>query len=102
MGLGRRKERKAKKMTRAEFQEARYQYCEKMRASVTSGYRTAKRNAMVGGKPNSLHTRDLAADVVYDDGLPPHGEAQEEARKLGLYAYRGDGYSHDHLRPLNV
>lgn len=30
---------------------------------VTSGYRCEKHNAEVGGKPNSFHTRGMAADV---------------------------------------
>jgi len=33
---------------------------------ITSGYRTPERNAAVGGVPNSLHTKALAADCYSD------------------------------------
>ena len=34
---------------------------------VTSGYRSAKLNARVGGVPNSYHQRGLAADIHVDN-----------------------------------
>ena len=35
--------------------------------SITSLYRTRKRNLLVGGAPNSFHCLGEAADVIYDD-----------------------------------
>jgi len=35
--------------------------------SVTSGKRSRKRNAAVGGVSNSMHLLDLAKDIVLDD-----------------------------------
>lgn len=51
-------------------------------ARVTSGYRTPKRNAEVGGVSNSYHTRGSAEDPQAYDLVPRAGEtmAQLEAR----------------------
>jgi hypothetical protein len=87
-------------MTRAEFLDAVAQYCMAMGASTTRWLSTRKHNKDVGGTPTSLHLIGMAIDIVYDDGLPPHDTAQEMAKKLGLYAFRKAGYTHDHLRPL--
>lgn len=35
---------------------------------ITSGYRCSAHNKAVGGKPNSAHTRGLAADIKFDNG----------------------------------
>lgn len=98
--LGRRVEGSMKTMTLAEFTAAAVQYCMAMDASVTSWIRTPQRNTEKGGTKNSRHLTGMAIDVVYDAGLPPHDRAQAMAAKLGLYAYRGEGYGHDHLRPV--
>jgi len=87
-------------MNLAEFTTAVVQYCMATGGSVTSWIRTPKRNASVGGTPSSRHLTGMAVDVVYDDGLPAPGTTKTIAEKLGLYAYRGPNYSHDHIRPL--
>lgn len=87
-------------MNLAEFATAVVQYCMATRGSVTSWIRTPERNIAIGGTPSSRHLTGMAVDVVYDLGLPAPGTAQAIARKLGLYAYRGLDYTHDHLRPL--
>ena len=52
--------------------------------SETSGFRTEKRNAIVGGAPNSRHMEALARDIVPDDpGLTDL--ICQSARRLGLW-----------------
>lgn len=51
----------------SEFNEKIMMICMKHNCSVTSGYRTEKRNRMVGGHPDSQHLLGLAADIVPDD-----------------------------------
>ena len=41
--------------------------------SITSGYRSARLNAHVGGVPNSYHLQGLAADI--------HVDSEEDARR---------------------
>lgn len=36
---------------------------------VTSGYRCVAHNKAVGGKPNSAHTRGLAVDIKFSNGV---------------------------------
>ena len=72
-------------------------YCTKTRGSVTSWIRTARHNAEVGGKPESLHRFGLAIDVVYDDPVPL-AFAQAVANGLGLQVIRES--NHDHIQPL--
>lgn len=77
------------------FAWALIQYCDAANASVTSYYRTQKRNARVGGAQKSRHMRGLAADVVYDE---PLGRAHREtiATQFGLeLLHEGD---HDHVQ----
>jgi uncharacterized protein YcbK (DUF882 family) len=63
-------------------------------ASVTSWIRTPKRNAAIGGKPESRHLLGMAVDIVPDDPLDgPRIIAS--ARRLGLDAY--DAKSHIHI-----
>jgi uncharacterized protein YcbK (DUF882 family) len=52
--------------------------------SVTSWFRTAGRNAMVGGKPHSRHLLGLAADVILDDEERDKASFVEDAKRLGL------------------
>lgn len=54
-------------ISRPEFLILIYLLCVAHRASVTSGYRTEKRNAEKGGLPNSLHLTGMAADLVCDE-----------------------------------
>jgi len=37
--------------------------------TINSGYRTAKRNKLVGGKPGSSHLKGLAADLKCDNSI---------------------------------
>lgn len=39
---------------------------------ITSGFRTAKHNAKVGGVPSSAHTRGYAADISCKNGHQRH------------------------------
>lgn len=48
--------------------------------SVTSWYRTPKRNKLVGGAIDSKHLLGLAVDVIFDNELPP----AKFLRRLGL------------------
>lgn len=65
-----------------------------MNASVTSWYRTEKRNKKVGGRPTSRHLKGLAVDVVYDE---PLGRAHRQAiaDKHGLILLHEK--DHDHV-----
>lgn len=85
-------------MTIGDFANQVLLYCALMDCSVTSWFRTKKRNAQVGGIDYSLHRFGLAVDVVYDEGRPNIEYAQEVAKRLNLYVYRED--DHDHVRPL--
>ena len=48
------------------FREQVYRLCEKFSASEISGYRTHKRNKLVGGRDDSLHLLGLAMDVRFN------------------------------------
>ena len=52
--------------------------------SETSGYRTEKRNALVGGADDSRHKEALAKDIVPDDRTIDH-KIEHAAQKLGLW-----------------
>jgi Zn-dependent M28 family amino/carboxypeptidase len=71
-------------------------FCAATGGSVTSWGRTAKRNALVGGHPDSWHQDWLAWDVVYDTPVPLR-VAQRAARHHGLKLVRE--HDHDHLQP---
>ncbi len=66
--------------------------------SETSGRRTAKHNAAVGGVPNSPHRFGLGRDVVWDE-VPPLHEVIDYARGLGLFVIREE--DHDHFQPAD-
>ena len=70
------------------------EYCAEANASITSWYRTPKRNKLVGGRPNSRHLKGLAADVVYDEAL---GKAHRTgiAKRYGLVILFEK--THDHI-----
>ena len=69
-------------------------------ASVTSGVRSEKRNAQVGGAPQSRHMLKYgrAADLVPDD--PEYLEEMvENAYRLGFdYAYYDEDKGHCHVQ----
>jgi hypothetical protein len=83
-------------MTPAQFHSALIAYCYATRASQTSGGRTPKRNALVGGVKDSNHLQWLAADVVYDEPLPKAMRDRIAAR-FGLEVV--EEADHDHLEP---
>lgn len=82
----------------ARFAVALARYRHLTGASVTSWGRTTRRNALVGGTPDSHHLTDTAADVVYDTYLPLR-TAQELAADLGLFVFREVDHDHIHLSP---
>ena len=54
-------------MLLAEFWEKAVLLCKEFDGSMTSGVRSEKRNAQVGGAGLSWHVAGLACDVVLDD-----------------------------------
>lgn len=62
--------------------------------SVTSWWRTEKRNNAVGGLPKSLHIKGLAVDIVLDS-TANKAEFEKDANEIGLYVY--DEGDHLHL-----
>lgn len=85
-------------MTREDFADAVIAYEAITGASETSGGRTARHNAKVGGVAHSAHLAHRAVDVVYDDP-PPKEERWSWAERLGLRLIVED--DHDHLQPLD-
>lgn len=85
-------------MTRGQFIDAVDAFCTLTGGSQTSGKRTIKHNAAVGGVANSAHLYGLGLDVTYDDPVDV-GVATERARRLGLKLIRET--DHDHLQPLD-
>jgi hypothetical protein len=70
-------------MTRSEFLERVNSLHAQFQFSETSGWRTAKRNKMVGGMPTSKHLNGFAVDCVLDD--PAHANDFKVAIKaVGL------------------
>jgi len=62
--------------------------------SVTSWWRTEKRNDAVGGLSKSLHIKGLAIDVVLDETVDK-AAFDRDANEIGLYVY--DEGDHLHL-----
>ncbi len=87
-------------MTRAEFNDAVFIYCNVLRARETSGFRTPEGNKKIGSELKlSPHVFGFGKDVIYDD-LNTFNDPlrMEAARRLGLKLIpEGD---HDHLQPL--
>jgi uncharacterized protein YcbK (DUF882 family) len=54
-------------MKRERFWDLVNTLCDEYSGSVTSGYRSARRNHFVGGALNSRHLKGFAADLVLDD-----------------------------------
>jgi uncharacterized protein YcbK (DUF882 family) len=73
--------------------------CEQYGASVTSWYRTPRRNRAVGGHPSSLHLKGLAVDLVADDPSA-HPTIAAHARRLGLVAIQEEDHVHIQARRL--
>lgn len=67
--------------------------------SVTSWWRTAARNASVGGSPSSLHLIGFAVDLVPDDGVSREG-LLACALKVGLHGIVESDHVHVQCRPL--
>lgn len=64
--------------------------------TVTFWGRTERWDKKLKARPRSLHTVDLAVDMIYDE-RPPLAEALKLAAECGLRLRReGD---HDHLEP---
>lgn len=83
-------------MTITDFCWIIYLLCRVYGLSVTSWGRTEKRNAEVGGVPNSWHLRFLGVDVVPDDPIV-FEPLQHLADQLGLELIaEGD---HWHIEP---
>jgi len=65
--------------------------------SLTSGDRTIKRNAAVGGNPNSVHLlQGMARDYVPDNPANA-ADVMGDARRLGLWSVYHDKGSGKHL-----
>jgi hypothetical protein len=72
--------------------------CTHFGGSETSGRRTDKHNAAVGGVPDSPHRFGLGRDVVYDE-VPELQRVIDFARTLGLVVIREK--DHDHFQPAD-
>lgn len=59
---------------------------------VTSGYRCSALNSLVGGAPNSLHIKGLAADIVCPGAMAELIESAKNLRYHELILH--DGYIH--------
>ncbi len=65
--------------------------------SVTSWFRTPRRNAEVGGHPRSRHLDGLAVDLVMDEGVEAT-EFTKMAKACGLHLV--DEGSHIHVQAV--
>lgn len=65
-------------------------------SSVTSWTRSPKHNENVGGKPESLHLKGLAVDIVFDDPTA-NDVAVNYAHELGLDAVNETNHVHVEL-----
>lgn len=63
--------------------------------SETSGFRTEKRNVLVGGAPRSRHKDALARDIVPDD-RDQTDEVVHAAERLGLWVLVESDHIHLH------
>ena len=83
-------------MRLAEFWEKAVLLCKEFNGSMTSGVRSEKRNAEVGGVSLSWHRYGLAVDVVLDD--PTQKDAfRKRAEKLG-FPFTIDEGDHIHVQ----
>lgn len=82
-------------MTKAEFADKVFTLCCKHTCSETSGYRTPRRNAAVGGHPESVHQLGLARDLAPDFDTPgKYDEIVKDAHRLGLWARAESDHVH--------
>jgi len=69
---------------------------------ITSGFRSRKHNAKIGGSKNSLHTTGMAADIAVG-GIPEQIKAAAFLSKLpevgGIGLYETKGIVHVDIRP---
>jgi len=85
-------------MTPTQFAQMVDAACLYFLGSLTSGRRTARHNARVGGVPNSPHVAGFGADVVYDV-VPPLTDVMQFVEPLGLVVIREK--DHDHFQPAD-
>ena len=84
-------------MTPTDFYGILLPICMRYQGSITGGYRSAKRNELVGGHPNSRHLLGLAFDVVLDNMSLAHDFA-DECRRQGMKALLEDiGEVNEHI-----
>lgn len=83
-------------MLLGEFWEKAVLLCKEFDGSMTSGVRSEKRNAQVGGAGLSWHVTGLACDVVLDD--PAKKAAFIQRGKMYGFPYILDEGDHVHLQ----
>jgi len=85
-------------MTHSEFALIVAALAESHACSVTSWWRSERRNHLVGGHQNSYHLRGLAADFTFDT---PNDRAEfiERARNYPLDVVPEDDHVHIEPRP---
>lgn len=89
---------KALPLSRVEFYMSILCICVAHSASMTSGYRTDKRNHLVGGVVNSKHRDAYAFDLVPDEPAKAEGIV-EDARRLGYDAINEGDHVHIEYDP---
>lgn len=87
-------------MTLTEFLAWIILLCRRHNASVTSWIRSPKRNAIVGGLPESRHLDGCAVDVVPDNPAS-YPAIAAEARAAGLDVLVHKGHAHIELDRRN-
>lgn len=69
--------------------------------TITSGWRSARVNKLVGGKPNSQHLLGTAADIVIADMTPKQVQAALDPFWFGGLGY-GKTFTHVDMRPFKA
>lgn len=67
--------------------------------TITSGWRSARVNKLVGGKPNSQHLLGAAADIVVKDKTPRQVQQALDPYWFGGLGY-GKTFTHLDIRPF--
>lgn len=89
---------KALPLSRSEFYVSVLALCIAYNASMTSGFRTEKRNQIVGGDPKSKHLQGYGIDVIPDS--PADAEALiEHAKSMGYDAVNEGDHVHIEFDP---